>query len=270
MIETMCNEILGNYTKKEDQLMTAACGTRPKRRLNRVMDALNFDYPDYEKLDEGAKGIKRKRIVNILSRQAARLIKEDEKALKKPRTAQEPNMAISKKRKLNIVPSSELEAEKETPSTPSIAKVAEILKVMTDSPPFKLLSPLGSELTQFLQKKGQPSATKEKVKEPKKRRIVNVMQASEQTPPSASATIGAEAKAAAAIEAKDDGEVEATMSDIGRIISYVVKDATVEEDMATTPDKERGIDSGPSGEEDLDLRHLGGQELSEEEKLELK
>jgi hypothetical protein len=34
MIETMCNEILGNYTKKEDQLMAAAFGTRPKRRLN--------------------------------------------------------------------------------------------------------------------------------------------------------------------------------------------------------------------------------------------
>jgi uncharacterized protein (DUF4415 family) len=26
--QTMCNEILGNYTKKEDQLMTAAFGTR--------------------------------------------------------------------------------------------------------------------------------------------------------------------------------------------------------------------------------------------------
>jgi hypothetical protein len=59
MIETMCNEILGNYTKKEDQLMTAAFGTRPKRRLNRVMDALNFVYPDYDRLDEGAGGAKR-------------------------------------------------------------------------------------------------------------------------------------------------------------------------------------------------------------------
>ena len=77
------------------------------------------------------------------------------------------------------MPSSEPEAEKESPSTPSTAEVAEILKVMTDSPPFKLLSPLGSELTQFLQKKGQPSATKEKVKETKNRRIVNVMQAIE-------------------------------------------------------------------------------------------
>jgi hypothetical protein len=30
MIEVMCNKILGNYTKKEDQLMTAAFTTRPK------------------------------------------------------------------------------------------------------------------------------------------------------------------------------------------------------------------------------------------------
>ena len=34
LIETMCNEILGNYMKKEDQLMTAAFGTREKQRLN--------------------------------------------------------------------------------------------------------------------------------------------------------------------------------------------------------------------------------------------
>jgi hypothetical protein len=44
LIETMCTEILGNYTKKEDRLMTAAFGTHPKRRLNHVMDALNFEY----------------------------------------------------------------------------------------------------------------------------------------------------------------------------------------------------------------------------------
>jgi hypothetical protein len=42
VIETMCNEILGNYTKKEDQLMTTAFGTLSKQRLNRVMDALNI------------------------------------------------------------------------------------------------------------------------------------------------------------------------------------------------------------------------------------
>jgi hypothetical protein len=56
MIETMYNDILGNYTKKEDQLMTAAFSTRKKRRLNRVLDALGIEYPDYERLDEEAGG----------------------------------------------------------------------------------------------------------------------------------------------------------------------------------------------------------------------
>jgi hypothetical protein len=40
--------------------MTTTFGTRPKRRLNRVMDVLNFEYPDYKRLDEGAGGVKRK------------------------------------------------------------------------------------------------------------------------------------------------------------------------------------------------------------------
>jgi hypothetical protein len=42
------------------------------------MDALNFEYPDYEKIDKGGEGVKRKRVVRILNRQVARLIKENE------------------------------------------------------------------------------------------------------------------------------------------------------------------------------------------------
>jgi hypothetical protein len=283
MIKTMCNEILGNYTKKEDQLMTAAFGTRPKRRLNRVMDALNFEYPDYERLDKGAEGVKRKRIVSILSRQAARLVKEDEKVLKKTKTAPEPKAAISKKRKLDTAPSSELKVDEtgeEAPPTPSAAKVAEILKVMTESPPFKLLSPLGSELTKNLHRKEQPSATKEKVKEQNKRRIVNVMEATKQTPSASAAktVIPADAKAEAegVAEAKDADEVETTMSDIDRLVSDIFADVTaetnvaLEETMATVPDKGKEIDETSSDEGDFDLRYLGGQELSEEDKEELK
>jgi hypothetical protein len=107
MIETMCNEILGNYTKKEDQLMTVAFGTWPKRRLNRVMDALNFEYPDYERFDKGAKGLKRKRIVSILNRQVVRLVKEDKNILKKAKSTAESKVTVSKKRKLDMTPSVE-------------------------------------------------------------------------------------------------------------------------------------------------------------------
>jgi hypothetical protein len=60
-IEVMSTEILGNYSKKEDQLMTAAFGTRPKRRLNRVLDAIGFEYPDYGQLDKGAEGAEKEK-----------------------------------------------------------------------------------------------------------------------------------------------------------------------------------------------------------------
>jgi hypothetical protein len=196
--------------------------------------------------------------------------------LKKAKSAPEPKATISKKRKLDIMPSTDPKVDEtgeEAPSTPSAADVAEILRVMTDSPHFKLLSPLGSELTQFLQKKEQPLAAKEKVEGQKKRRIVNVMQAIEGTPPSASAAkivtaAGAEADAAA--EVKNTNEAETKMLDIDRLISDVVKDVVIEEEMVAASCKEREIDASPSGEKYFDLRHLGGQELCEEDKSELR
>jgi hypothetical protein len=150
MIETMCNEILGNYTKKEDQLMTAAFVTRPKERLNRVMDALNIEYPNYERLSNGAEGPKRKRVVSVMSRQAARMVKEDEETLKKRKSSPEPKVATSKKRKTATPEPKMADIEEEAPSMPSAAEVEEILKVMTESLPIKLLSPLGPQLTKLL------------------------------------------------------------------------------------------------------------------------
>jgi hypothetical protein len=100
LIEKMCNEILGNYTKNEDQLMTAAFGTREKRRLNRVMDVLGFEYPDYERLDEEAGGLKRKRVVTVVTRQAQRSVPASMKKrlTKNPKLAPEP--LAPKKRKV--------------------------------------------------------------------------------------------------------------------------------------------------------------------------
>ena len=79
------------------------------------------------------------------------------------------------------------EIEEEAPLTPSAAEVEEILKVMTESLPIKLLSLLGPQLTKLLQKKDEPSTPKKAVG-PKKRRIVTVMQAIEETPPPSSAS----------------------------------------------------------------------------------
>jgi hypothetical protein len=191
------------------------------------LDALNFEYPDYERLNKGAKGAKRKRVVSVLSRQATRMVKEDEKTLKKRKSSPEPKAVALKKRKAATLEPKVTEVEEETPSTPPAAEVEEILKVMTESLPIMLLSPLGPQLTKLFQKKGEPSTTK-RADGLKKRRIGSVMQAIEKTPPSALAskiapTISAEAadeanvsaEAAAATEAAN---LEATLSGIDKMI----------------------------------------------------
>jgi hypothetical protein len=46
-IEATSDELLGAYSKVEDNALSAAFGGRGKKRLNRVFDAISFVYPDY-------------------------------------------------------------------------------------------------------------------------------------------------------------------------------------------------------------------------------
>jgi hypothetical protein len=46
-IEATSNDLLGAYTKAEDEAMNIAFGARGKKRLIRVFDVIGFVYPDY-------------------------------------------------------------------------------------------------------------------------------------------------------------------------------------------------------------------------------
>jgi hypothetical protein len=46
-IEATSDELLGAYSKAEDNALSAAFGGWGKKRLNRVFDAIGFVYPDY-------------------------------------------------------------------------------------------------------------------------------------------------------------------------------------------------------------------------------
>jgi hypothetical protein len=283
-IEVMCNEILGNYTKKEDQLMTAAFGTRPKRSLNRVMDGLKFEYPDYERLSKDAEGPKRKRAVSVMQRQAARMIKEDENLAKKKKSSPEPKVVVSKKRKSPPAPKPKADLEEEVPSTPSATYAEEIFKVMTESLPNKL-SPLGPELMKLLQKKKEPAATEKSV-ELKKRRIITVIEAIEETPPSASAQKIAATEAAPAEASTSEAtaaeaiDLENTLIDIDEMILNMAEEetaASAEEIPAAVPEKgekmpakEKEPAEDTSEEENFNFQNIIGQELSKAEKEELK
>src|SRR5688572_11891696 len=54
-IEATSDELLGPYSKAEDNALSAAFGSRKKKRLNRVFDAIGFMYPDYRYPSRGQK-----------------------------------------------------------------------------------------------------------------------------------------------------------------------------------------------------------------------
>jgi hypothetical protein len=93
---------------------------------------------------------------------------------------------------------------------------------MTEPIPFALLSPLRLDLTSLLQSKETASTVEGKARGQKKRWMMNVMQAIEQTPPPASAD-----KTIMLVDAEETAAAEAdnlatTMSEIDILISYVV------------------------------------------------
>jgi hypothetical protein len=99
------------------------------------------------------------------------------------------------------------------------------------------------------------------------------MQAIERTPPSASAGKMVTTASDEAEDAAEAAKLATTMSGIDKFISDMVAEETtvaVEESMAAVPDKGKKVVDTSSGEKDFHLRHLGGQELSDADKEELK
>jgi hypothetical protein len=156
--------------------------------------------------------------------------------------------------------------------------VEEILKVMTESLPITL-SPLGPHPTKLLQKKGELSAAK-KSAGPKRRRIITVIEAIEETPPPASASKTPAAEDATATEAApaeatmtEDTNLEGTFSDIDKMLLNMAAEeaaTAAEETLATVPGKEKEIAEGTSEEKDFNFQNIIGQKLSKAEKEELR
>jgi hypothetical protein len=162
----------------------------------------------------------------------------------------------------------------------------EILKVIIESLPLKL-SPLGPQLMKLLQKKEEPATIKKPAE--KRRRIITVIDAIEEMPPSASAsktliaedTASTEAApiedATAEAEPAEDTNLEGTFSDIDKmLLNMAVEEAATaaEETLAPAPEKEKGkkkeIAEDTLEEKDFNFQNILGQKLSKAEKEELR
>jgi hypothetical protein len=159
---------------------------------------------------------------------------------------------------------------------------------MTESLPIKL-SPLGPHLTELLQKRKEPSAAK-KSAGPKKRTIITLIEAIEETPqltsasktPAVESATAAEAAPteaatteAATVEAAtaEDTNLESTFSDTDKMLLNMAAEeaaTAVEETLATVPGKEKETAEDTLEEKDFDFQNIIGQELSKAEKEELR
>jgi hypothetical protein len=238
-------------------------------------------YPDYERLDKGAEGQKRKRVSDVLN-------KDDEEQLKNKKLKAEPKTDASKKRKATALKQKAIVEEEETVATPSATEVEEVLKVMTESLLVKL-SPLGPQLTKLFQKDKEPARTK-KAARLKKQRIITVTEAIEGTPPGSLAPKAPAIESTTAIEAApseatnaeaagaEDINLESMVANIDKILlNMAAEEAAAEEAvagtekiMASEPERKKGVAEDPSEDEAFNFQNLIGQELTKAEKEELK
>jgi hypothetical protein len=153
---------------------------------------------------------------------------------------------------------------------------------MTKSLPLKL-SPLEPRLMKLLQKKEEPAAIKKPAE--KRRRIITIIDAIEETPmlasasktPAAEDTAATEATPAEAVNAEaettKDTNLEGTFSDIDKmILNMVVEEAATaaEETLTLVPGKEKEIVEDTSEEKDFNFQDILGKKLSKAEKEELR
>jgi hypothetical protein len=278
-VENTSDELLGTYSKSEDNALSMAFGSRKKKRLNRVFDAIGFVYPDYR---YPPRGQKRK---GAISGKAAALATSSEPAPKRKKL----KVLTHRLRYIEpaIVPefggetSSAIEAKgpaltkkiEEPAAMPKTDKIEEPRTEETKT--LEVLSPsAGVEV---------PKTQKGLAATPKRKRMASVLDVLE-TIKASSSTLGKIAKAS-----KAQIETEAKVTEAEATLSQADAEAgpsePVKEKSSETREKAAGEEAikqillekvvAPTPEassEVLDyiIRHASGKRLSEEEIFESK
>jgi hypothetical protein len=266
-IEAISNELLGIYSKAEDNALSAAFGGRGKKRLNRVFDAIGFMYPDYRYPPQGQEK-KRKVVVSDIQIDLAPKRKKMKVLTHRPRYI-EPvvvpdfgagsSSAVEATQTVSIVQSTiEPTVMLKTHTIETIKdKVEKAKEPKVEVKMLRILSPpTGASL---------PKAQKSFAATPTRRRMANVLDAVLETtkalsPSPTKKIVQAEAKAT-----KSQAKAEAGPSVPIETESVVSEEKSVEQ----IAPKKIGA-KALTKNIDYIIRHASGKKLSEEEILEAK
>jgi hypothetical protein len=272
-IETTSDELLGPYSKAEDNTLYAAFGSRKKKRLNRVFNAIGFMYPDYRYPPRGQKrkgAISGKNVASAASSEPA----PKRKMLK-----------VLNHRPRYIEPATMPEFSGETSSAtkakePALTQKIEKSAVMPKAPLAKSSEPKADniEVISSLAEVTLPKAQKDLTATPKRKRMVNVLDVLETI--KTSSTPGKTAKASKtqtetrlteAKAAKSQAETKAGPSEPAKEKSLKTGEEKTEKEVAEQILPEKTATPTPEASSkvlDYIIRHASGKRLFEEEKRE--
>jgi hypothetical protein len=282
-IEVTSDELLGAYSKPEDNALSAAFGGRGKKRLNKVFDAIGFVYPDYlyplrgqEKkrkigsLVTPAEPVPKGKKVKVLT-QRSRYIEpavvpdfgagssSAAEAIQTAPTAQSAEEPTVMPKTHTVEPVKDKVDKAEEPKIDEIIKMPKIL-----SPPIEANLPKMQKTSAATAKRRRMANVLDVVLETTK--VLSPAPAKKITPTEAKSQAEAETRQAEAEAMQVQAEAEA-----GHSVPTETKPAAPEEKVAEqiapekieTPASEALIENV-----DYIIRHASGKKLSEEETLE--
>jgi hypothetical protein len=282
-VEATSDELLGPYSKAEDNALSAAFGSRKKRRLNRVFDAIGFMYPDYRYPSRGQK------------RKSATSGKDDASAAPSEPAPKRKRVKVLTHRLRFIEPDIVPEFGGETSSAteakePTVTQKIEEPAVMPKASPAKSGEPKAINIEEAEVERTKilevisPSAEvtvskaqKDLTTTPKRKRMVNVLDVLEKIKTSSStpgkiveaSKTRIETKQTEAEAAKSHAETEAGPSEPAKEKSLETGEEETEREATEQILSEQTATPTPeTSSEILDyiIRHVSGKKLSEEEK----
>jgi hypothetical protein len=280
-VEATSDELLGSYSKAEDNALSATFGSQKKKRLNRVFDAIGFMYPDYRYPSRGQK------------RKSATSGKDDASAAPSEPAPKRKNVKVLTHRPRFIEPATVPEFGSETSSAteakePAIMQKTEEPATMPKASLAKLGEPKADsieetevERTKILEvispsaEVTVPKAQKDLTVTPKRKRMVNVLDVLETIKTSSStprktteaSKTQTETKLAEAKAGKSQADTEAGPSEPAKEKSLETEEETEKEAAEQILSKKTVTPTPEASSEvpDYIVRHASGKRLSEVE-----
>jgi hypothetical protein len=178
-IEATSDELLGAYSKAEDNALFAAFGGRGKKRLNRVFDAIGFVYPDYRYPLRGQEK-KRKIAASVTPAEPVPKCKKVKVLTHRPRyikSAVVPGFGVESSSAVEAIQTAPIAQSAEEATVVPMVPIAKLVEAKVD----KTEEPKVEEIIKMPKILSSPTETKlSKVQKasaatPKRRRMANVL-----------------------------------------------------------------------------------------------